>query len=197
MNRRVAERVYEALLVLYPRRFRREYGEDMALLFAAQLRDEATWRVCARAGTDLALTIPTRYLEATMQRSSSPFLPALFGSIAVAGLASALVAGTSLAIAVGGAIIAVVAGALSLLSYRRNRPLAPSSDSANGWKLAAAGGVVLATMIVVVNLTGEVPDGFWLPMVITGLSAGVMIVLGLLLSVVQMASRRSRRAPVG
>ncbi len=130
-----------------------------------------------------------------MQRSSSAFLPVLFGSIAIAGLASSVVAGTSFGIALGGTIIALVTGALGLLSYRRNRPLAPS-DSANGWKLAAAGGGILAALIVVVNLTGEVPGGFWWPMVIIGLSASVMIVLGLF-SIVQLASHRARRAPVG
>ncbi len=32
--------IYSGLLRLYPRRFRDDYGVDMALLFAEQLRDE-------------------------------------------------------------------------------------------------------------------------------------------------------------
>jgi len=39
---------YRALLRLYPRGFRDEYGVDMELLFAASLRDEARGRVIAR-----------------------------------------------------------------------------------------------------------------------------------------------------
>ena len=80
MNRSGPVRVYKALLLLYPRPFRQNYGEDMALLFAEQLRDENRWRVCSRAATDLALTVPTRYLEVIMKTSTSPFLSTFFGA---------------------------------------------------------------------------------------------------------------------
>jgi hypothetical protein len=40
--------VYRALVRLYPRRFRDEYGPALVLLFARQLREEAAARVWAR-----------------------------------------------------------------------------------------------------------------------------------------------------
>jgi hypothetical protein len=184
-------RAYKALLVLYPRPFRREYGEDMALLFAEQLRDESAWRVCARAATDLALTVPTRYLEAVMKSSTSPFLSALFGAVAAAGLVCAVVSGTNATLAISGVAVAVVAGGLSAASYHRNRPLgAPAS--AIGWKLAAAGGLLLTALIITVNVIGELPDGFWLPMVITGLAAVVLLAMGLILGIINHATGSPR-----
>jgi len=99
---RGAARVYAALLALYPRRFRREYGEDMVLLFAEQLRDENAWRVYSRAATDLALTVPTSYLEVVMKTSTSPFLSMFLGAVAVAGIMFAVVSGTNGALATRG-----------------------------------------------------------------------------------------------
>jgi len=166
--------------VLYPRSFRREYGEDMALLFEEQLRDENPWRVCTRAATDLALTIPTNHLEAVMKASTSPFLSTLFGAVAVAGIVSAIVSGTNAILALSGVAVGVAAGGLAAASYRRNRPLAPSGQTGGWWKLLAAGGGLLTALIITLNVTGEVPDGFWFPMIITGLTAVVLMVMGLI-----------------
>ena len=60
---RVAVRLYGVLVRLYPRRFRDEYGADMVQLIRDQCADEPTWRVCARAATDLAITIPAQHME--------------------------------------------------------------------------------------------------------------------------------------
>ncbi len=197
MNRSRPVRIYQALLVFYPRRFRREYGEDMVLLFAEQLRDESAWRVCSRATTDFALTVPTRHLEVIMKKSTSPFLSTFFGAVAVAGAMFAVVSGTSAALAIVGAVTAVLAGGLSLLSYRRNRPLVRSSTEGGWWKPLAAGGGLLTALIVTVNLTGEVSEDLWLPMVITGLTAALLIALGLILGVSHLATHGSRRADAG
>jgi len=58
-----------ALLHLYPRGFREEYGADRALLVAASLRDERAGSVVARTLVDLAITVPTRHLEAHVSRA--------------------------------------------------------------------------------------------------------------------------------
>lgn len=197
MSRSGAARVYGALLALYPRRFRREYGEDMVLLFAEQLRDENAWRVYSRAATDLALTVPTSYLEVVMKTSTSPFLSMFFGAVAVAGIMFAVVSGTNGALAIAGAGTAVLAGGLSLISYRRNRPLAPPTVANGWWKLLAAGGGLLTALIVTLNVTGEVPDGFWFPMVITGMTAIVLMALGLILGMSHLSTRGTRRASTG
>ena len=74
-------RAYSLLLRLYPRSFRREYGEPMAQLFADQVRDGQGWRVWARTLADLARTVPVQRLEAAMsgfrQRSVALWVVAL------------------------------------------------------------------------------------------------------------------------
>ncbi|MBA3743670.1 hypothetical protein [Sporichthya sp.] len=84
---------YRGLVRLYPRPFRDEYGADMVAVFGAQLRDEAAWRVCTRAAVDLVLTVPTRRLEAHMNRSANRVFPVAFLALAVAGLVLATVTG--------------------------------------------------------------------------------------------------------
>jgi hypothetical protein len=197
MSRSGTVRIYEALLVLYPRRFRREYGEDMAQLFAEQLRDENAWRVCSRAATDLALTVPTRYLEVIMKTSASLLLSTLLGAVAVAGILFALVSGTNAVLAIAGAATAVLAGGLSLVSYHRNRPLAPSTTAHGWWRLLMGGAGLLTALIVTVNLTGEVPEDFWLPTMIAGLTAIVLMAMGLILGVIQLTTRGARHASAG
>ena len=93
----------------------------------------------------------------------------------------ALVSGTNVVLVMAGVATAVLTGGLSLISYRRNRPLAPSTGTTRWWKLVAAGVGLLAALIVTVNVTGEVPDGFWFPMILTGLTAIVLMAMGLIL----------------
>lgn len=185
-------RVYAALVVLYPRRFRTEYGDDMVQLFAQQLRDENAWRVCSRAATDLALTVPTRYLEVIMKTSTSPLLSAVLGAIAVASALFAVVSGTNAALAIAGAATAVAAGALSVTSFRRNRPVAPSATADGWWKVLVGGAGLLAAVLITANVTGEVPEGFWFPLVVTGFTAFVLMALGLILGLVHLTSRGVR-----
>lgn len=65
----LSARVYAALLAAYPSEFRREYGREMALLFADRCRDEAArgraslLRVWRGALLDLALSAPRQRLE--------------------------------------------------------------------------------------------------------------------------------------
>ncbi len=71
----------------------------------------------------------------------------------------------------------------------RNRPLPPSTTSNGRWKPLAAGGGLLTALIITVNVAGEVPESFWLPMVITGLTATVLMALGLILGVSHLSTR--------
>ena len=182
-------RVYKALIVMYPRGFRSEYGDDMVLVFSAQLRDESAWRVCARAVTDLVITVPTRHLEVAMKSSTSPFLTFFFGVSAVAGVVFAMVVGSNLALAAVGVVASLIAGAVSLVSYRRNRPIAPIGPVLGWWKFVGGGGAILAALIVVTNLTGELPEGFWLPTMLAGLTALVLMTIGMILGVTRLLTR--------
>src|SRR4051794_41889856 len=86
-------RIYRALLVLYPRAFRRDYREPMVQLFGDSVRDRGG-RAWLRAAPDLVRTIPSQRLEAVMAgRHAASKVAALF--LAVLG-------GVVVALGVGG-----------------------------------------------------------------------------------------------
>ena len=191
MTKERGVRVYRAMFQLYPRRFREEYGADMAWLFEDQLRDEWAGRVWGRALVDLALSVPTQHLEAHVTRPPNPVIPVTFAAVSVAGLVLAIVGGSNLVMFGAGVAIAIVLGALALASWRRNRAItAARPASAHWWKLVAGGVGVLATTAVVVNVTGEVPSGWWMPMMFTFLAAIATTVSGLILGIARLASHR-------
>lgn len=166
-------RIYRALLHLYPRRFRREYGDDMVALLEDQLRDEPALRVVGRTARDLVVSVPTRHLEADVKRSSSIVLIVIFGSIAIA----ADVFGGYV-----GPAIALVMFAAAVRTWRRSRPVDVRADSR--WRTVLLCGVgLLATLIVVTKMTGELPDGWWYVAMATMLSSFGLIVTGVVLGI--------------
>jgi len=174
-------RTYRALLHLYPRRFRREYGDDMVALLEDQLRDEHALRVVGRTALDLVISVPTRHLEARMQRSSSIVLVVIFGSIAIA----ADVFGGYV-----GPAIALVMFVCAAVTWRRSRPIEVRQDSR--WRVVLLCGVgLLATLIVVTKMTGELPDGWWYVAMATMFASFGLIVTGVVLGI---ASRMPPRA---
>lgn len=96
-------RFYRALLVLYPRSFRRVYAEPMLQLFADQQRDLGR-RAWLRVAPDLIKTAPMQRIEAVM--SSRTARPVAAAAVAVAGLAV-------VALGVGGPAVFVVALAVA------------------------------------------------------------------------------------
>jgi hypothetical protein len=73
--------LYQRLLWLYPASFRREYGEEMVLVFTDRLRAEAgrrrraaSARVWLHTVGDLALSVPKQQLEAFMSRQQTTAL---------------------------------------------------------------------------------------------------------------------------
>jgi hypothetical protein len=159
-------RAYRVLLHLYPRRFRREYGDDMVLLLEDQLRDEGTARVLGRAVLDLALTVPTRHLEVHVKHSSA----VLTVLLTAAGITLAVVGGPY------GLVAAGVAVALAAVTLHRSRPVVASG--ATWWKLLAAGAALLVAEIIVTTITGELPDGGWFVAMVVGLTSFVLIATG-------------------
>lgn len=188
--------VYQGLLHFYPRRFRDEYGTDMALLFADQLRDEPAGRVWARAVVDLAITLPARHLEAHMHRPPNPTVPVVFTAVSVTGAAFALLVGSNLAVAGFGLAVAVVAGLLAVASWRHTRTLtAARPASARWWQVLLCGVCVLAATIVAVNVVDELPEGWWAPMIITLLAGILTTATGIILGIAHLAANRPRHAP--
>ncbi len=191
-----ASRIYSGLLRLYPRHFRDEYGIDMTLLFAQQLRDEPTSRVWARSVVDLVITIPARHLEAHVHRSPNPTVAVLFAAVSISGLALGILGGSSLGILGFGLVVAVVAGGLAVAAWRNTRGIAvarPASE--RWWQVLLVGIIVLATTIAAVNVVGEVSSGLWLPMMLTLFAGFVTTAAGLILGVVHRIGTRPGGVP--
>ncbi len=195
MSGRKTADVYRGLLSFYPRRFRDEYGIDMALLFAEQLRDEPAGRVWARGLVDLAITIPAQHLEAHMDRPPNPTVPVVFAAISVSGVVLAIVGGSSLGMVAFGLAVAVVAGVLAVAAWRHTRAItANRAATARWWQILLGGVGALATTIVVLNIVGEVSEGWWLPMILTLLAGVVTTAAGVILAIAHLIENRSRRA---
>jgi hypothetical protein len=188
-----ALRLYAMFVRLYPRRFRQEYGPDLVQLVADQLRDEPAWRVAARCAVDLTLTVPTRHLEAHMDRTPTAAGPILFGTLALSAVMVAAVIGHPF-ILLACLAVAVAAGALGFLAAHRARPLTqPHSATAHWWKLLAGGATLLAALIAITTATGELPDGGWLIAMVSGLTAIVLLAAGTVLGLAHLAGRTQRR----
>lgn len=186
--------VYRELLRFYPRRFRDEYGIDMALLFSEQLRDGPAGRVWTRGVIDLAITIPARHLEAHMNRPPNPAVTIVFAAISLSGLVLALVGGSSLGMVGFGLGAAVVAGVLATAAWRTTRTISPARPATDRWwQVLLAGAGALATTIVVLSVVGEVPEGWWVPMMLTLLAGIVTTAAGLILGIAHLIESRPRR----
>jgi hypothetical protein len=166
-------RIYRALLHLYPRQFRREFGDDMVALIEDQLRDESSPRVVGRTVLDLVLTVPARHLEVHMNRTSATALIVTFVAVG-AGL---VILGGPIGLAA-----ALAAFALAAVTWRRTRPVV-AVDSGRWWKLLLSGVILLATVVVVTTITGELHNGTWYIAMASLLTAlglmGAGIVLGI------------------
>lgn len=183
--------VYELLLRAYPRSFRDDYGPDMVLLFARQLREESAGRIWARGIVDLALTVPSQHLEHHMKRPS-PIVALAFTALSVAGVLLALIGGSSPLPLVGGLSVAVAAGGLAFLSWQRTQGIAAAPPvTAHWWKLLAGGAGVLSAVAIVTTITGEVTEGLWLPMMVTILFGLSGLVGGLILGLAHLARTAS------
>ena len=181
------ERVYRALLFLYPRRFRREYHDPMVQLYRDARRDRASsW---PRLAGDVVLSAPTQQKEAFRTMSTQ-------GKLVTSAIVVAFAAGAFLVI--GGALFALallglLAWILALLLREREARLS------NGfwWKLTLSGVGVFAVAFLIFAgpwpqswrdaVPGEV--GWWSGMFIFS-TAIVMIVGGLISGALHLASRR-------
>ena len=186
--------LYSSLLRFYPRGFREEYGPDMTLLFAHQLRDEPAVRVWGRGLLDLALTIPTLRLELLMTgpASSAAPLPFALGALSIAFAAVAVTAGTVFGVVAVALTLALLAAALAVVAWRRNRPVAgPTPVAEHWWKLLLGGAVALTALVVGTTVTGEVPGGLWWPTMLLGLFSLSALIGGVLLGVAHLMHERS------
>jgi hypothetical protein len=181
------DRAYRALLLLYPRRFRREYRDPMLQLYRDARRDHsASW---LRLAGDVVVSAPVQHKEAFRTMSTQ-------GKLAAAALVVAVAVTAFLA--VGGALFALALLLLLawiLVKLLRERDARPSPGF--WWKLTLGGVVVFAAGFVI--FAGPWPQSWrdevdgelaWWSGAFLFATAIVLIVAGLLSGVVQLASRR-------
>jgi hypothetical protein len=181
---------YRAAIRLYPRDFRAEYGPDLVLLLEHQLRDGPAARVVGRLVLDLAISIPTRHLEAHVHRPSSTFVTLGFAAIGVAAVLVALTIGSNVLWAGAALVVAAVAAAVATTSHRRSRLVtADRSATAQWWKLLIAGPAAVAAFVAVTTATGELPAGGWFIGMVVLLTALVTTGAGIVLGVTHLVQR--------
>jgi hypothetical protein len=186
--------LYRKVLWLYPRSFREEYGDDMALMVADQLDNESTVRVCARLGLDLALTVPARRLEAHMNRPSSSVVTLVFVILAVAGLVAVLVGGLYAVPTLVGGVVALGFGALAVVSARRSRALTGAPVRSHWWRFLVGGAAALALLVIVTTITGELPDAGWAVAMTVLFAALASMVTGVVLGLARLSVGLGRSA---
>ncbi len=184
---RAVVRLYGALVSLYPKRFRAEYGGDMVQLARDQCSEEPAWRVCGRALLDLAITLPTEHMEAHMNRNPDHLVPLVYTAVAAGGVLLAIVGGTSVAMLIAGLATAVVAGAMAAVAWRRSGPMCSNVASGSWWKFVLAGPCIVLLVIAGAQLGIEA----WLLMMVSIFVAFVLTSIGLVLGIARLIQRRS------
>lgn len=131
-----------------------------------------------------------------MNRPPNPTVPVVLAAISVSGLVLGIVGGSNLGMLGFGLAVAVMAGLLAFAASRHTRAISAARPATERWwQVLVTGVIVLATTIVVVNITGEVPDGWWVPMMVTLLAGVVTTTAGLILGIVYLTENRSRHVP--
>jgi hypothetical protein len=181
------ERAYRALLLLYPRRFRREYRDPMLQLFRDARRERSSsW---PRLAGDVVMSVPVQHKEAFRTMSTQTKLVALALVIATGIVVFAAIDGALAALAL------MVLLAWVLISLLRERGARLSEGF--WWKLTLSGVGILAFTMVFFG--GPWPDSWreavpgelawWLGFGIVALAL-VMIFAGLFTGIAGRVARR-------
>ena len=184
-------RAYGALVALYPRRFRDEYGADMMQLVRDSCEDEPTWRVASRVVVDLAISIPAQHLEIHMHRNPSPLIPLIYTAVAGAGVVLAIAGGTGIALLVVGLTVAVIAATFAVIAWRRVAPVGGSIQTQHWWKLVLAGPVLVGGVIAAAEAGVEA----WFAGMLTLFLGLILTGVGLLLGLMRLTIRRPPAIP--
>jgi uncharacterized membrane protein YhaH (DUF805 family) len=178
---------YAALIRLYPRSFREDYGPDMEVLLRRQLQDEPALRVWGRALLDVVLTVPPQHLEVLMSRPVSS--SSLYSGLGIVSLAAAGLLVATVGLSPVGLAVVVVLVALGAISWRRSHALSGSGGN-RGWTFLLAGVVGLAVTVLSVQGRDELASGPWTVFAIALVASVVLLVAGLWQVIAQTGARR-------
>ena len=130
-----------------------------------------------------------------MNRPPNPTMPLVFAALSVTGIVFTILGGSNLGMAGIGLAVAVAAGILAVASWRNTRAVtAARPASAHWWQVLLGGVGLLTTTIVGLNITGEVPEGWWVPMMLTLLGGIITTATGLILGIAHITTHRPRNA---
>ena len=187
-------RAYRAITHLYPRRFRREYGDLMVQLFADRARRDGALRTWWKSARDLAISAPYEYWETVMNGSPQTKLVAAAVVTGVAAIAFILVGGAI----VGLALLVLLAWQLYAIQRMRGHAQ-PASQ--RWWKLALGGVGLFALLFVVFAMPwpedwrSAVPgDVAWTVAMAGFCTSLVLVVLGLFMGFAQWVANKSSTA---
>lgn len=186
------ERVYGALVRLFPRPFGDEHGDALAQFFRDDVRERGRGRGWGRALSDLLVSVPVRHVEVTVsgvrQRTRVRTLWML-GAPVVAGL---------VAVSLGRFVVLIVPIAFGVsvatyLSSMRSYDEAVAGASGGWWRALGAGVLLLAGMGVRATY-GPGMDWFpWPLAVLLYVVACGLVVSGALLGLLHLYRARRRR----
>jgi len=176
-----SERAYRTLLLLYPRSFRREYGDHMVAVFEDMQRDGAAARVWWRVVVDAATSIPIQHTEAVMVTRLSPnvvgLLAILFFAIAMSAFTIGGFGHWWISLPGGGAALAAAASAglywRSHWQYEEDRAL-----HHRWYAFIAGGGALLSGLVVGSGLDLSLP---WEVLILIFLTGWTLLIVGVLL----------------
>lgn len=153
------ERAYRSLTLLYPAGFRREYADEMAGVFADDVRERGALRAWARTLLDIVLSVPVQHMEAAVTQPSAIRAARVALGLSVLLVLAVIAQGRYVAV---GVPVALVLAATALLYLRSQLPYREAVRSAGSgwWRLAAAGAGLLASIGLVANYG---PDVDWFP----------------------------------
>lgn len=146
---------YRALVGLYPRQFRHDYGEDMVRHFADMVDDRGRRAAWSRTAIDLIVTVPRYRLESIMNESQSTTtmgvtLAALIVAAAVGVLTGLYLVGLVALVAAIGLGVA----RRSALAQAIRRP----GENRRRNRLATAGVLALVCAAALVSYTSDLSD---------------------------------------
>ncbi len=192
MNRRVHVDLYRRLTSAYPRKFRDEYGGDLAITFVLQLDEHGPTRCWLRTLRDLATTIPTQHLEARMHHPTPRHASTTCFALAIGTLMAAVVSGTSLY----GLIFLLISGVtvtVAVLSRRAPKPALALEKSRSWKKFLIAGSLLLVLLIAAINLPPnngrELSEVAWSLMMLSLLLSFTLIGAGIVLGATHFSRR--------
>jgi hypothetical protein len=112
-------RIYRALLLFYPRSFRRDFGDLMSQAFCDRMQDRGARRTWVLVGTDLAHSVPKQIMEVSLMDQKWLAIVTAMASVA---LVTALGIGLGPPVVLASAAVALIGFIVVVSSTRSDRP---------------------------------------------------------------------------